>query len=301
MKVGIVGLGKMGEAIAHRALRGGHEVLGFDPNEQARQNAEYAGATTVSDLTQLTQQARLVWIMVPAGKPVDDVLGTIIPTLQKEDIIIDGGNSHFNDSIRRYNDLLAKDIHFLDCGVSGGLNGKEIGFSLMVGGKREIYEKVELLFRSISAPDGYSYMGPAGAGHYVKMIHNGIEYALLQAYAEGFHLLRQGRYPDLDLAKISDVWFNGSVIRSWIVELARDIFAKDQSLENISGHIGENLTGRWTFEEAQEQNVPVKLIKDALDIREWSRQTGGNFATKVVALFRNAFGGHPIKKIKNGE
>jgi len=296
MKIGLVGLGKMGAAIAQRLLDGKHDVVGFDPSKEAREAAADAGAATVTDLAQLPKHTRIFWIMVPAGKPVDEVITTLLPALQTGDIIIDGGNSHFPDSVRRYKELKEKNIHFIDCGVSGGLKGREIGFSLMIGGDKDIFEKLSSVFSVIAAPNGFGYMGPAGAGHYVKMVHNGVEYALLQAYAEGFHLLREGEYKDLDLAAVAEVWAHGSIIRSWIAELCRDIFTEDQYLKDVSGHIDENLTGRWTFDEAQKQNIPAKLIGDALDMRAWSRETGGNFSTKVVAMLRNKFGGHAVKK-----
>ena len=296
MKIGVVGLGRMGMAIVHRLFKDGHEVVCFDPNTDATQEASRSGARVVNHLEMIPQEARSIWIMVPAGKAVDEVISSCKPYLQKGDIIIDGGNSHFPDSIRRSEELLKDGIHFLDCGVSGGLKGKEFGFSLMIGGDKKAYETAEPLFKSLAAPGGYAHLGKSGAGHYVKMVHNGIEYALLQSYAEGFHLLREGRYKDLDLAKVAAVWGQGSVIRSWIVDLCQDIFIHDQHLKNVTGEIEENLTGRWTLEEAEEQKIPVKLIQEALEMRSWSRKTGGNFGTKVVALLRNAFGGHHVGK-----
>jgi len=296
MKIAVIGLGRMGAAIVHRALTGDHEVVGYDPSAQARDDIKKMGAQAVEQLSDLTNKVRIFWIMVPAGKPVDDVITTLLPGLQKDDIVIDGGNSLFKDSIRRHDHLATKGIHFLDCGVSGGLKGREIGFSLMVGGNMAIFETMIPLFKALAAPQGYAYMGKAGTGHYVKMVHNGIEYALLQAYAEGFDLLRNGHYKDLDLADIAKVWGNGAVVRSWILELCADVFKHDQQLKEISGQIAEILTGRWTVDEAHEHKIPVKLIEESLNIRAWSRQTGGNYGTKVVAKLRNAFGGHEVKK-----
>lgn len=296
--VGLVGLGKMGLAIAYRLAKVGHAVVGFDPNHQAQQEAISCGVICVGTLQELFCKSQVIWIMVPAGKTVDDVIQLSKEVLRSDHIIIDGGNSFFKDSIRRAQELNNQKVPFLDCGTSGGLHGKELGFSLMIGGSEIAFKKIEPVFQAIAAPSGYAYVGPAGAGHFVKMVHNGIEYAALQAYAEGFHVLKQGPYK-LDLEQISSVWNHGSIIRSWILELAHRVFKQDQSFVDISGDIGENLTGQWTVDVAHEHNVPVRTIEDALNIRAWSRQTGGNYATKLVALLRHEFGGHPIKKIKH--
>ena len=296
MKVGLIGLGRMGISIVDRLVKAGHDVVGFDPSADARIQAEKLGATVVESIEQITAGTRIFWLMVPAGKPVDEVIDELRPGLKAGDIVIDGGNSHFPDSVRRYAQLQQLKVHFVDCGVSGGLKGREIGFSIMVGGDKQIFEHLIPIFEALSAPDGFGYMGPAGAGHYVKMIHNGVEYALLQAYAEGFHLLQEGRYNNLDLEKIARVWSNGSVIRSWIVELCEEIFNENPNLTDVPGAIGENLPGRLTQQEAHEQRVPIRMIDDSLDIREWSRETGGNFGTKVVAMLRNKFGGHKLEK-----
>ena len=300
LKIGVVGLGRMGHAIAYRLIQGGHQVVGFDASQQAQDDAQKIGVTCVQTLGELAQQVRIFWLMVPAGDVVDQVIASLLVHMRPEDIIIDGGNSLFHDSLRRHDELRVKNIHFLDCGTSGGLLGQEIGFSLMIGGDQEIFKKLIPVFDAIAAQNGYAYLGPSGAGHYVKMVHNGIEYALLQAYAEGFHLLaKQSHYKNLDLAQVSGVWRHGSVIRSWILDLAHNVFLKDQKLDGISGEIGENLTGRWTLDEAKKQGVPVDLIERALEIRALSRQTGGNYGTKVVALLRNQFGGHAVKKISD--
>jgi len=294
MKIGLIGLGLMGNAIAYRLLQYGHEVLGFDSDAKNLKLASDVGVKTVAKLQDLTEYVNIFWLMVPAGDIVDSVINDLLPHLKQGDIIIDGGNSNFKDTVCRHQNLISKKISYIDCGTSGGLHGRDIGFSLMIGGDKKVFESLEPIFKSIAAPQGYAYMGPSGSGHYVKMIHNGIEYALLQSYAEGFHLLKDGKYKDLDLEKISDVWNHGSIIRSWILELAQNIFAQDQNLTDISGQIGENKTGRWTLDEAQEQNVPVDLIERSLEIRANSRQDGGNYATKVVAMLRNQFGGHAI-------
>jgi len=296
MNIGVVGLGRMGAAIAERAVEGGFAVMGFDPNEETLKAAVELGVTPADDLSNMAEHCEVIWLMVPAGDVVDDVLRSLDPFLRNGVIVIDGGNSHFPDTVRRHKQLADKNIRYVDCGVSGGIKGREIGFSIMVGGDQEAFTTIEPLLKALAAPDGYSYLGPSGAGHYVKMVHNGIEYALLQSYAEGLHVLHDGKYRDLDLAAVTKVWQNGSVIRSWIVDLLHEIVSEDPSLTDISGHIEENKTGRWTLVEAEEQHVPTKLIEDALNIRSWSRETGGNYGTKLVAMLRNKFGGHAVKK-----
>lgn len=296
MKLAVIGLGRMGFAIAQRVIDAGHEVVGFDVDVRLGAQLDEIGGTAVASLVALAEDARIFWLMVPANL-VDQVLQELVPHLKGGDIVIDGGNSKFTDSITRARMLQLKNIFFLDCGTSGGVHGRAIGFSLMVGGDKDIYTKVHPLLSAIAAPNGVGYMGSSGTGHYVKMVHNGIEYALLQAYAQGLHVIKDGSFKNehLDLEEITRVWNNGSVIRSWILELLHDIVAKDQSLERISGEIAELGTGKWTVEEALHHNIPVELIAKAVEIRTWSRETGGNFATKLVALLRNAFGGHTIK------
>lgn len=296
MKISVIGLGRMGHAIAFRLMGAGHDVWGFDTDSNNLKLASDIGVNISSTVQELASKVNVFWLMVPAGEIVDNVINQLSNVLKPGDIIVDGGNSHFSDSVRRYKMLKETQVNFVDCGTSGGVHGKELGFSLMVGGDKKIFDNLEPIFKALAAPGGYAYMGPAGSGHYVKMVHNGIEYALLQSYAEGFHLLKDGEYKDLDLAKISDVWNHGSIIRSWILDLAHNVFINDQDFSNISGQIGENKTGRWTLDEANDKNVPVDLIERSLEIRALSRKTGGNYATKIVALLRNQFGGHPLKK-----
>ena len=294
MNVGLVGLGRMGKAIAYRISKAGHKVIAYD--DKSVTDIRIPGIKVTSDITDLTK-VDVVWMMVPEGNPVDDVIQHLackkISYMKKGSILIDGGNSHFSDTVKRHKKLLKKGIHYLDCGTSGGLHGKEIGFSLMIGGDRKAFNKVKTIFKAIAAKDGFEYMGPSGSGHYVKMVHNGIEYALLQSYAEGLNLLKNGKY-NLNLKAITKVWSNGSVIRSWIVNLLEDIFKKDQDLKKVSGAIGENKTGYWTVQEAKRLKIPVDLISKSLRIRKESRKTGGNYATKIVAMLRNKFGGHPL-------
>lgn len=299
MNLGIIGLGRMGHAIAHRVLTDGEVVYGFDIDKKAREEALSIGVQLVDNIIQLSTKTNLIWLMLPAGELIDKTINELLPHLEPGTIIIDGGNSNFKDSIRRAQLLASHHVHFLDCGTSGGLKGEEIGFSLMVGGKQEAYEQVVPLFKAIAAKNGYCLVGPSGAGHYVKMIHNGIEYGLMQAYAEGFHIIKDGFYKQehLNLAEISGIWMHGSIIRSYLLELSHEIFKIDQNFHNISGEIAESGTGLWTIQEAQEQQIPAPIIENALRVRAASRETGGNFATKVVAMLRNKFGGHAVKKI----
>lgn len=296
MNIGVIGLGRMGCAIATRLKEYGHTVIGYDNNVTLCKKVQEEGIACVGSYAEVATNVEIIWLMVPAGHIVDTVLAEIYPYMQQKSVIIDGGNSHFSDSVRRANMLREHHIFFLDCGTSGGLQGKEIGYSLMIGGERIAYEYVEPIFKALAMPNGYAYMGPSGAGHYVKMVHNGIEYALLQAYAEGFQVLKEGRYKHLDLEKITQVWLHGSIIRSWILELTKNIFEHDQEFTTISGEVGGGQTGQWIVNEAHEQHIPVGLIEKALDIRKVSHKTGGNFATKLVALLRNEFGGHEVLK-----
>lgn len=297
MNVGLVGLGKMGNAIGYRLVQAGHTVYGVDPDEQMRLDAKQVGITPV-DLVEMAKQVSIVWLMVPAGDTVDTVLKALLPHLKKDDIVIDGGNSKYTDSIRRSKQLAKDGIYFLDCGTSGGLAGRGSGFCLMVGGQESAYKKSEPLFKAVAAPGGFARVGESGTGHYVKMIHNGIEYGLLQAYAEGFQLIHEGTFKNeqLNLETISRIWNVSSVIRSWILELLHGVFKKGQSLENISGKVKQTGMGRWTVENAEENKIPIPVIKEAVEVRSRSEKTGGNYATKLVALLRNAFGGHAVEK-----
>lgn len=299
MKLGIIGLGKMGAGIAQRVALYGHDVVGYDPMVESL--PAMGELTVVKNISEVAQQCRVIWLMVPAGEIVDAVIKQLKPHLKQGDIIIDGGNSNFHDSIRRAQELAAQQIFFLDCGTSGGIHGLEHGFCLMVGGDKKAYQEVVPLFKAIAAPHGFAYIGKSGTGHYVKMIHNGIEYGLMQAYAEGFELIKEGSFKEehLNLEEITKVWNHGAVIRSWLLELSHTIFEKDQELQNVSGSIEESGTGAWTVEEAHKNSITVPVIEKSLEVRKWSRQTGGNFATRVVALLRNAFGGHAYKKIDN--
>jgi len=299
MNVGVIGLGKMGNAIAYRLVQAGHTVYGFDPYDEAKLEAEKSGVIVAASVTDVVKQARVLWLLVPAGEVVDNVITEVLPHMQEGDIIVDAGNSKYTDSIRRAEKLQAHNIMFLDCGTSGGIHGRAHGFSLMIGGDKAAYEAIGALCHAIAAPHGVGYVGPSGAGYYVKMIHNGIEYGILQAYAEGFQIMKEGSFEEqkLDLHEVTRIWSHGSVIRSFLLDLARGVFKEDQALTSISGEIKEGGTGKWTLEEARAHNIPVPVLDASLRVRAWSRDTGGNYATKVVQMLRHAFGGHPIKRI----
>lgn len=296
MKVGVIGLGRMGNPIAKKFYKSGCQVTVYDENKVIRQEFENYGIHVSKSIADLSAISDVIWLMVPSEE-VDSVLDHLCGCMQKNTVVIDGGNSYFKDTIRRSKFMNEKEMHFLDCGTSGGLWGTEHGFSLTIGGEFEIFKKVETIFELIVASkNSYCYVGPSGSGHYVKMVHNGIEYALMQSYAEGFHLLHQGYYKNLDLATISNTWNEGAVIRSWILELIHEIFVNNQDFTNIKGIIGEHGTGRWAVQEAHKEGVKVKLIEDAVNIRKESQKTGGNYATKLVALIRHKMGGHNVEQ-----
>lgn len=299
MNVGIIGLGKMGNAIAYRLKKAGYTVYGYDVNPDMQEHARQIGITVVDSIATIAEHARITWLMVPI-QFVDSVLEELVPHAQTDDIIVDGGNSNYKESMRRASELEEKGIAYLDCGTSGGIHGQKDGFCLMVGGDERVYKKAESLFKAVAASKGFGLVGPSGAGHYVKMVHNGIEYGLLQAYAEGFAIVKKGTFKesDLDLAQISGIWEHGSVVRSFLLSLAHDVFKKDQDFASISGQIQEGGTGKWTVQEAKDNNIDVPIIEQSLKVRAWSRTTGGNYATKFIAMLRNAFGGHAVTKVK---
>ncbi len=298
MKLAVIGLGRMGAAIARRALDAGYCVLGFDPNLEIQKECAAHGIQIYDDVSEL---ADVIWLMIPAGKLIDDTLNNVISVLTPNNIIVDGGNSNFLDSVRRAQELALKKIAYLDCGTSGGVHGLKNGFCLMVGGDYNAYKKIEPLLHVIATEHGCAHVGPSGAGHYVKMIHNGIEYGMLQAYAEGFHLLREGDYKDLDLQKIAHLWQHGAVVRSWLLDLAYDVFKQDQNLGSIDGKIQEGGTGAWNLENAKKNHVPAPVLEASLAARKESRQTGGNFASKLIQMIRHGFGGHKVEIKKENE
>jgi 6-phosphogluconate dehydrogenase len=300
MQLGVVGLGRMGQIVVNRVLDAGHDVVAFDLDAEAVADAADAGATPAEDLDDLADRLgddKRIWLMVPAGDAVDATLAELEPRLTPDDVVADGGNSHFEDSVRRGN---ATDAAYLDCGTSGGPAGAELGFSLMIGGPEWAYEALTPVFDAVATgPAGHDRMGPSGAGHYVKMVHNGVEYALMQAYGEGFELLAEGRY-DLDLAAVSRTWNNGAVIRSWLLELCEEAFREEGGeLGDVADHVAGGSTGTWTVQEALEQEVPVPLIYQALAERFGSRATGedaGRFSRRLANRLRYGFGRHEVAR-----
>ena len=295
----MVGLGRMGANMTLRLVRGGHEVVAFDRNTEAARALAGQGATSsasLEDLVARLEAPRHIWLMVPSGLPVTQTIDALTNVLQKGDCIIDGGNSRYHDSVSRGQALAQRGLHFLDVGTSGGIWGLANGYCMMIGGEREIYERLEPIFKTLAPPDGYLYAGPSGAGHYVKMIHNGIEYGLLQAYAEGFELLDASVYK-LDLPAIARLWNQGSVVRSWLLELAEDALKKDPSLAAISGYIEDSGEGRWTIQEAIDRDVPAVVLAYSLFARFRSRQEE-SFGAKLIAALRQEFGGHQIHPVE---
>jgi 6-phosphogluconate dehydrogenase len=296
MQLGVVGLGRMGRIVAERALDGGHEVVAFDVDEEAVAAVAEVGAEpadSIPDLADRLGADKRIWLMVPAGDAIDAALADLEPHLDGDDIVVDGGNSHFEASVRR---AASTPAAYLDCGTSGGPAGAEVGFSLMVGGPEWAYEEFTPVFDAVATgPAGHDRMGPAGSGHYVKMIHNGVEYALMEAYGEGFELLYDGRY-DLDLESVARTWNNGAVIRSWLLELCEEAFAEEGTdLETVADHVAGGSTGTWTVEEALAQEIPVPLIYTALAERFGSR-ADSRFARRLANRLRYGFGRHEVAR-----
>jgi len=297
MQLGMVGLGRMGGNMTERLLRGGHEVVVYDRNPAAVQAAVSKGAVAASDLRDLAARLaapQAVWIMVPSGAPVDDSIAQLEPALTRGAILIDGGNSNFKDTMRRAAALKERGLELVDSGTSGGIWGLENGYCLMVGGSAEAVRRLEPIFRTLAPADGFAHVGQSGAGHYVKMVHNGIEYGLLQAYAEGYEVLHASKLFALDLHQIAAVWNHGSVVRSWINELAERAFATDANLSELKGWVDDSGEGRWTIQEAIDLDVPLPAITLALFARFRSRQPE-SFGAKVIAALRHEFGGHAVK------
>ncbi len=296
MQLAMIGLGRMGANMSLRLLRGGHEVVVYDRDPGAADPLKAEGAvpaTSLEDVVGKLAKPRHVWIMVPSGQPVTDTIDALAPLLEKGDAIIEGGNSNYHDTVARAASLKASGIHLLDSGTSGGIWGLDNGYCLMIGGEQEIFERARPIFETLAPPEGYAYMGPAGAGHYVKMVHNGIEYALLQSYAEGFELLDASNY-DLDLHAISQLWEHGSVVRSWLLELTERALASDPDLSSIRGYVDDSGEGRWTIQEAIDRDVPATVLAHSLFARFRSRQDD-SFGAKLIAALRQEFGGHKVK------
>ena len=286
----------MGGNMTTRLLRDGHEVVAYGRDPASVERATKEGALPAKSLEEVIAKLvppRHVWLMIPSGAPVTETIGALTPLLEQDDAIIDGGNSYYRDSIRRAEELSEKGLHFIDCGTSGGIWGLENGYCLMIGGEEQIFRRMEPVFASLAPADGYAYMGPPGAGHFVKMVHNGIEYGMLQAYAEGFELLNASRY-ELDLRQIASLWNQGSVVRSWLLELAELALERDAKLAAIRGYVEDSGEGRWTVFEAIEHDVPVTALAHALFARFRSRQEE-SFGAKLIAALRQEFGGHAVK------
>jgi len=295
MELGMIGLGRMGANMVRRLLQDKHRVVVYNrtPDKTKEMEGEGAvGAYSLEELAKKLSLPRVLWIMVPCGKPVDDMIDGLLPHLSKGDILIDGGNSHYVDSVRRAERLESFGIEFLDAGTSGGIWGLKEGYCLMIGGSDFAFKKCEPIFKSLAPADGYAHMGPVGSGHFVKMVHNGIEYGMLQAYGEGFEILQASPY-NLDLHKIAKLWNHGSVVRSWLLELAEDAFSKDPTLSGIKGYVEDSGEGRWTVQEALDKNIPAPVITLSLLVRFRSRQAD-SFSAKVIAALRNEFGGHAV-------
>jgi 6-phosphogluconate dehydrogenase len=297
MELGFIGLGKMGMNMVTRLRRDQHKVVVFDRSTDLVKQAEGTGcigASSTADLIGKLTAPRAVWIMVPSGAPTEDTIQTVAALLQPGDTIIDGGNTRFHDDVRRAAELKKKGIHYVDAGTSGGIWGLTVGYCLMVGGEDAPVNRLAPIFTTLAPEHGWAHVGGVGAGHYVKMVHNGIEYSMMQGYAEGFELMSKSDYK-LDLARIADLWMHGSVVRSWLLELAAGALKGDQKLEKLKGYVQDSGEGRWMIADAIEKDVPVPTLTAALFTRFRSRQEE-SFAEKMLAALRNAFGGHAVRR-----
>lgn len=297
MHIGFIGLGKMGFNLVSNLVKHGHTVVGYDINEELAKAITTVGAegvTSLQDMYNALPEKRYLWLMIPAGPLIDNVIEQLLAFMQPGDVVIDGGNSHYQDSIRRHAYLKEKGIGFLDCGTSGGISGALNGACTMVGGDPEVIEPLHQVFDDISVENGYLYTGPAGSGHFVKMVHNGIEYGMMQSIAEGFEVLNKSQYP-FDFEAVARMWSHGSVIRGWLMELTENAFKKDAKLDEIQGRMFSSGEGKWTLETALDLGVPTPVIALSLIMRYRSLQDD-TFTGKVVAALRNEFGGHAVAK-----
>jgi 6-phosphogluconate dehydrogenase len=297
MQLAMIGLGRMGGNMARRLLRASHDLVVYDRDDAAVSELAGLGATGAQDLANVCARLsapRVIWLMVPAGAPVDDTLNRLEPHLGAGDIVIDGGNSNFRDTMRRATRLRERGIELVDAGTSGGIWGLENGYCLMIGGSAAAVSHCEPIFRTLAPESGYAHVGPTGAGHYVKMVHNGIEYGMLQAYAEGYEILHASQQFSVNLHQIAALWNRGSVVRSWLNELAERAFAGDAQLADVKGYVEDSGEGRWTVEEALDLNVPAPVITLSLLARFRSRQEE-SFGAKVIAALRHQFGGHAVR------
>ena len=300
MKLGMIGLGKMGANMAQRLQSGGHQVTGFDPNADARKALEANGAASADSLQALVealQTPRVLWLMVPSGKVTDDTVNALLPLLGKGDTVIDGGNSNYLDTLRHAQLYAEHGVGYVDCGTSGGVWGLKEGYSMMVGGDKKVVDALKPIFETLAPgkDQGWGHVGPAGAGHFTKMVHNGIEYGLMQAYAEGFSILQHKQAFKLDLHQIGEIWRYGSVVRSWLLELTTDALGKNPTMDGVAPYVVDSGEGRWTVAAALDLDVPAPIITAALIERLRSRDSD-SFTDKLLASMRNEFGGHAIKK-----
>jgi 6-phosphogluconate dehydrogenase len=300
MEIGLIGLGKMGGFMAERLRLAGHKVVGFDFNAEVVDKLTAAGSVGVHSLEDLVKNLsapRAVWIMVPAGDPVDQTIAKLEPLMNKGDIFIDGGNSNYKDSQKRHAAAAEKGFNFIDAGTSGGVWGLKEGYSLMIGGDKEPVEHLRPIFEALapSPTEGWGHVGPSGAGHFTKMVHNGIEYGLMQAYAEGFSILKAKKALDLDLEQVATIWQKGSVVRSWLLDLTADALKKNPTLDGMEAYVADSGEGRWTVFEAIDLNISAPVITESLIRRLRSREEN-NFTDRMISIMRNEFGGHAIKK-----
>lgn len=297
MQIGLIGLGKMGFPLALNLHDKGFEVLAFDVAEQSREKVAKEGIKVADSLSTMISELtapRVIWLMIPSGEIIDKVIDEIIPLLSPDDILIEGGNSFYKDSVKRYNRLKEKAIHFLDCGTSGGISGARDGVCAMIGGDKVVFDRCESIFKAISVPNGYLHTGEAGSGHFVKMVHNGIEYGMMQSIAEGFEVFEKSNF-GLDFEAIATLFNQGSVIRGWLMELTANAFQKDPNLDGIKGIMQSSGEGKWTLETALDLGVPTPVMAMSLMMRYRSLQED-TFSGKVVAALRNEFGGHAVVK-----
>lgn len=297
MELGFIGLGKMGMNMVTRLRRDQHRVVVYDRSNDLIKQAEglgCIGSSSLADLVGKLSAPKAVWVMVPSGAPTEETIKAVAALLQPGDTIVDGGNTRFHDDVRRATELKTKGIHYVDAGTSGGIWGLTVGYCLMVGGEEAVVQQLAPVFKTLAPENGWAHVGAVGAGHYVKMVHNGIEYSMMQGYAEGFELMSKSEYK-LNLARIADLWMQGSVVRSWLLELAAGALKQDPKLDQLKGYVQDSGEGRWMIADAIEKDVPVPTLTTALFTRFRSRQEQ-SFAEKMLAALRNAFGGHAVRK-----
>ena len=300
MEIGMIGLGRMGGNMVQRLLNGGHRVVTYDRSAEAVAASQSQGAIGVSSIEELVKNLtapKAVWVMLPIGQPTEDTINSLIPLLSAGDTVLDGGNANYKDSMRRAEKLAEHGIDFMDVGTSGGIWGLVEGYALMIGGKKDVFKRLEPIFQTLapSKDQGLSHVGPAGAGHFVKMVHNGVEYGLMQAYAEGFEIMEAKKEFDLDLGQIAEGWRYGSVVRSWLLDLAAAALVEDPKLESLEAYVEDSGEGRWTVQESIDLAVPAPVITASVHARFRSRQEGP-FGAKMLAALRNQFGGHAVRR-----